>query len=193
MKTGWFLFLSFVLVLPAAAHDGPPYPIFDDERVGGMLLSIWTDPDVGEGTFYYYLDPDRRGGAAQHDPADIRIEAVSQSKLNGETVRGFGQPAKARDPFQQIGTLTFSHQGAWSTRFLVRDASEQDALLAELEYELDVTPPGLGPIELTWFAIPFLALGAIWIRVLLAKRAITAAYDRRGETSPSQPPSPFET
>jgi hypothetical protein len=31
---------------PTAAHDGPAFPIFADESISGLRLSLWIDPDV---------------------------------------------------------------------------------------------------------------------------------------------------
>ena len=156
-----------LLAQPARAHDGPPYPIFVDESVAGWTLSIWTDPDVGTGTFYYYVEP-----PAGRTPADVSIEAVSvpQDGLAPE-VRGLSEAAESGEPFQQIGTLEFAHRGIWDTRFLVHEGAGDGPLLGELLWPLDVTPPGLGAFDLLWFALPFLALGLLWLKALMAQLA----------------------
>ncbi|HEX2163472.1 MAG TPA: hypothetical protein VHM02_05945, partial [Thermoanaerobaculia bacterium] len=45
-------FAAVLAALPAAAHEGPPYPIVVDRPAGPVLLSVWADPDVGTGTFH---------------------------------------------------------------------------------------------------------------------------------------------
>ncbi|MEZ6015987.1 MAG: hypothetical protein R3F49_12785 [Planctomycetota bacterium] len=152
-----------LLVLPAAAHDGPPYPILVDEPVAGIEVSVWADPDVGEGTFYYYIDK---------APGDVAI-AVEATALDPSAVvtRGESQLAPAHAPYQLIGTVAFTHRGPWRARFLVTAPSGT----GELVYDIDVTPPGLGPIELVWYAIPFLAAAALWLRIFLARKAIVHA------------------
>ena len=156
---------------PAArAHDGPPYPILVDERVGDWTLSVWADPDVGEGTFFYYVD--HAAGAA---PEELRIRVISEplDKTSG-TVVGESVASEPGEPFQQIGTLPFDHRGLWATRFELHPRDRRDEVLGTLTFELDVTPPGLGAIDILWFAFPFLVVGGLWLRVLLAQRA----YDR---------------
>lgn len=165
----------------AIAHDGPPYPIFVDEPFDDWKVSIWTDPDVGTGTFYYYVEaPDG------HSPTEL-VFHVSSRPLDGLSGASTGDsvPAEPDEPFQSIGELEFSHRGTWETRFelLLTDEGARRPL-GTLDYELDVTPPGLGAVNLLWFALPFLAIGALWWRGLMAQRA----HDR-SEARASSPPS----
>src|SRR5215510_2386869 len=44
--------LLVCLSAPVQAHDGPPFPLIVDQRVGPWTISVWTDPDVGTGTFF---------------------------------------------------------------------------------------------------------------------------------------------
>jgi len=164
----------------AAAHDGPPYPIFVDEPLGGWTVSVWTDPDVGTGTFYYYLEPPP--GA---DPDSVRIE-VSAFPSDDPTARveGLSVPAEPGEPFQQFGTLDFHHRETWPTHFVLRATDDPARVLGELGWDLEVTPPGLGTVDILWFAFPFLALGAIWLRALLAQ----LAHDRAQQPSTNELP-----
>ena len=41
----------------AAAHEGPPYPVLVDQRVGPRLVSLWGDPDIGTATFFVVIEP----------------------------------------------------------------------------------------------------------------------------------------
>ncbi len=167
--------LLFTALAPrATAHDGPPYPIFVDEKIGAFTLSIWTDPDVGTGTFFYYIEaPD--GVTSDH----IRIQAsATPVDETSPAVTGSSELSEPGEPFQQIGTLEFDHRGQWSTRFEIRttdptgsSSTAPELSIGSLHFALDVTPPGLGAIDLLWFALPFLMLGGIWLRVLLAQRA----------------------
>jgi hypothetical protein len=166
-----------LLASPAAAHDGPPYPIFVDEAVGDWTLSVWADPDVGTGTFYYYVT-----APAGHAADELTVEAIAvpadatTAEVTGESVR-----AEPGEPFQLIGTLAFDHRGTWHTRFVVRAGG---ALRGELACDLAVTPPGLGTFDLLWFSFPFLVIGGLWLRVLLAQRA----HDRANAPSHSTTP-----
>ena len=163
----------------AAAHKGPPYPIFVDQVFDGWKLSIWVDPDVGTGTFYYYIDP-----PAGHSCDEVCVD-VASTPGDGTCpgVSGTSVPARAKDAFQQIDVLKFHHRDTWPTHFTFRPRAPGAAPLGELDWDLDVTPPGLGAFGIIWFALPFAAVGGLWLRALLAQRA----YDR---ANPVNPPSP---
>jgi hypothetical protein len=54
----------------ADAHEGPPYPILVDKTLGPCVVSVWADPDVGTGTFFFILEPTPGGRL----PDDVRVE-----------------------------------------------------------------------------------------------------------------------
>ena len=71
----WRKLVSVVVLLllassPLGAHNGPPFPIISDKRVGPVVVSLWTHPDVGTGLFYVIVDPPPGGTI----PADLKIE-----------------------------------------------------------------------------------------------------------------------
>ena len=54
----WFLsVLGLMLPTTAKAHNGPPFPIIENRRVGPCVISLWTHPDVGTGAFFVFVDP----------------------------------------------------------------------------------------------------------------------------------------
>ena len=76
MKTGlvgrmsaWFAVVLGSL-LPARAHNGPPFPIIENQKVGPCIISLWTHPDVGTGTFFVLVDP----LPGSRMPDDLKIE-----------------------------------------------------------------------------------------------------------------------
>src|SRR5262245_54514605 len=60
----------------ARAHEGPPYPIVQDKAVGPYLVSIWTDPDVGQASFYVLVN----GPPGRTIPKDLRVQLGVQPK-----------------------------------------------------------------------------------------------------------------
>lgn len=170
--------LLFLFAPRALAHDGPPYPIFVDENIADWTVSVWADPDVGTGTFYYYLTAPRG-----HKTDEVIVRAIS-SPEDGKSpeVAGESEAAKPTEPFQQIGKLQFHHRGYWTTRLVFERTGEEGAPLGELTYRLNVTPPGLGKVNLLWFSFPFILIGGLWLRTLLAQRA-----HERAATVPTSP------
>jgi hypothetical protein len=65
-----------LLLAPTAAmaHDGPPFPIVVDQKVGPCVISVWTDPDVGTGTFFVIVEAPPGGEV----PADLKVQVSVQ-------------------------------------------------------------------------------------------------------------------
>src|SRR5271163_4860934 len=63
-------FLAILIVPGAAAHNGPPFPIITDRRVGTCIVSLWAHPDIGTGTFYVMVDAVPGGSI----PKDLKIQ-----------------------------------------------------------------------------------------------------------------------
>ena len=61
--------LAFV-AMRARAHNGPPFPIIENHTVGPCIISLWTHPDVGTGTFFVFVQP--LPGATV--PKDLKIQ-----------------------------------------------------------------------------------------------------------------------
>ena len=58
------------LPVPARAHNGPPFPIIENQKVGPCMISLWTHPDVGTGTFFV----SGRSAAGQQVPDDLKSQ-----------------------------------------------------------------------------------------------------------------------
>ncbi len=166
--------LATVLLAPlAAAHDGPPYPILVDGSVGGRTLSVWADPDVGEGTFYLYL-PDEED--APQPELSVRIHVRPLDGGPGETTVDAAR-APAGRPYQRTALVDFPRRGTWSVRVALESPAGEDGVALDVE----VTPPGFGKLDLLWFTAPFLLLGFVWLKVFLRRRS-----HERGAGDPSR-------
>ena len=64
------LSLLLAAVSQAGAHNGPPFAIVMDRKVGPCIISVWAHPDVGVGTFYVIVDPPPGGTI----PKDLKVE-----------------------------------------------------------------------------------------------------------------------
>ncbi len=151
-----------LLARPAAAHDGPPYPILVDEPILGAKLSVWADPDVGVGTFYLYFEDAEDG----FSPPPIRVGVRPLDEQREERSFEAAVPGE-KAPYGRIAEVEFDHRGPWRVRFLLDETPGQ----RELALDVDVTPPGLGAFNLIWFLSPFLAVGLLWAKVVLSKRS----------------------
>src|SRR5580693_6457804 len=66
--------LSLGASAAAWAHIGPPYPIMQDRKIGPMTVTVWSNPDVGLGSFYIIIDPPK--GASV--PGDMKVQVAVQ-------------------------------------------------------------------------------------------------------------------
>jgi hypothetical protein len=166
--TVWRKFLSLVVVVlvassPLGAHNGPPFPIISDKRVGPVVVSLWTHPDVGTGLFYVIVEPPP-GGAI---PADLKIE-IGVRPATGRLAEAI-YPTQMEHLGGQVEFRTeaqFDQQELWHVRMIVKSSAGDGEASADVE----VTPPGYGRWDLLLFSLPFLGMGFLWFRVMMRKR-----------------------
>jgi hypothetical protein len=166
--TAWGKLLSVVMLLliassPLGAHNGPPFPIISDKRVGPVVVSLWTHPDVGTGLFYVIVDPPP-GGAI---PADLKIE-IGVRPVTGRLAEAI-YPTQLENLHGQVQYRTeaeFDAQELWHVRLIVKSTQGDGEASADVE----VTPPGLGRWDLLMFSLPFLGVGFLWFQVIMRKR-----------------------
>ena len=156
----WLLLL---LALPLAAHNGPPFPIIVDRPVGPVVISLWTHPDVGIGTFFVIVTAPE-GGAI---PDDLKFDiAVQPATGRLAEARYSMQRESLRGQLQYSASVSFDAEELWNVRVFV--ASAKGA--GETSTSVEVTPPGLGRWDLLFFSAPFLVIGFLWFRALSRRR-----------------------
>ena len=165
-KLGSLLLTAGLLLAVGAtafAHEGPPYPIIVDKTLGPCVLSVWSDPDVGTGTFFFILEPPPGGRL----PDDIRIE-IGVRPASGrlpEAVYAAGREDQGgRVQFKAL--VPFDAEERWHVRVHIQSAQGG----GEAETDVDVTPPGYGRWDLLIYLLPFAAVGALWLRALIKRR-----------------------
>src|SRR5262249_14244917 len=55
--SGLIAWVVLLLPVPAHAHNGPPFPIIENRKIGSCTVALWTHPDVGTVTFFVLVDP----------------------------------------------------------------------------------------------------------------------------------------
>lgn len=147
----------------ASAHDGPPYPILVDRPVGSMIFSVWADPDVGEGTFFLIFEP----APGEKLPADVRASVWVQPigrALPEKEYASTPQQSSSGD-LRRTAIAHFDDVGPWRTRFVI----ESERGRGEVETDVDVTPPGGGPLSMLWYAAPFALIALLWLKAVLVR------------------------
>jgi hypothetical protein len=161
------LLLSAGLLLASsarvAAHEGPPYPIIVDKTVGPCVLSVWSDPDVGTGTFFFTLEPTPGGRLPDDLRVDIGVQPVS-GRLPEAVYAAEREDQNGRVQFKAL--VPFDAEELWRVR--VRLQSSQGG--GETTTDVEVTPPGYGRWDLLIYLLPFAAVGFLWLRAIIKGR-----------------------
>src|SRR5450432_2454817 len=153
-----------LLLLPARAHNGPPFPIIENQKVGPCVVSLWTHPDVGTGTFFVLVDP--LPGSKIPDDLKIGIGVQPESGRLHEVV----YTAARDDTRGQIEYKTlaeFDRDEFWRIRLVLKSSQGSGEAFSRVE----ATPPGFGRWDLLLYLLPFLAVGFLWFRGITRTRS----------------------
>jgi hypothetical protein len=165
------LFAAAVLCFEVVghAHSGPPYPIVSNRIAGAYSISIWTDPDTTDdgrpaGQFWVMLAP---ADAAKAIPAGTQATvAIRPLDRQGLTHTERATPVSGAVTNQFVALL-MDHEGPFGVRIAI------DGPLGHVEVESQVNATyDLRPARwlIALYLFPFLALGALWVKVLLRRR-----------------------
>jgi hypothetical protein len=159
------LLLAFLLgALPGYGHSGPPFPILVDQRVGPYVASVWTDPDIGTGTFFVILEAPKGGSLPAKAAVRIGVQPVSKRLPE---VFYEAEPQSVKEGARYFTKVKFDKGGMWHTRVLI-DGSE-------LRADVEPTPDGIiGPFASLVYALPFVGIGFLWIKAALRRRSPAA-------------------
>jgi hypothetical protein len=157
LSIGLLFVLSLLLPGPASAHNGPPFPIIENKKVGPCIVALWTHPDVGTGAFYVFIEP----VSGSTVPNDLKIE-IGVQPLTGRLpeVLYAAERVKSHGPLQYNAQAGFDRQELWRVRLVVQ--SSQGG--GEATTQVEVTPPGFGRWDLLLYLLPFLLVAFLWFR-----------------------------
>lgn len=150
---------------PSGAHEGPPFPLLVDQVVGPYLVSVWTDPDIGIGTFFVLMSP-RVEGTELVPPTSVRVGVTPVSGRLPEAMYG-ARRERTRTGARYMAEVEFDQGEFWDVRVVI----ESPAGGGELDATVEATPDGsIGPIGLLVYAFPFALVGFLWWRAAAARR-----------------------
>ncbi|HVN93224.1 MAG TPA: hypothetical protein VMT38_05995, partial [Terracidiphilus sp.] len=76
LRVMFAVILAACVCRPMWAHIGPPYPIIQNQKIGPFNVEVWSNPDVGTGSFYIIVDPPK--GSGIQVPADMKVQVSVQ-------------------------------------------------------------------------------------------------------------------
>ena len=149
--------LLATMCAPAFAHNGPPFPIIENQKVGPCVISLWTHPDIGTGTFFVIVDP-LPGNSV---PSDLKVKIGVQPE-SGRLPEVL-YDADRDDNRGQVDYKTavqFDRDEFWRVRLVLESSQGRGEAFSRVE----ATPVGFGRWDLLFFLLPFLAVGFLWFR-----------------------------
>jgi hypothetical protein len=141
----------------ASAHNGPPFPIVENKKVGPCIVALWTHPDVGLGAFYVFVEP--APGASL--PNDLKIKIGVQPVTDRLPEKFYdAQRVESHGQVQYNAQAEFDRQELWRVH-LVLESSQGGG---DATSQVEVTPPGFGRWDLLLYLLPFLFVAFLWFR-----------------------------
>ena len=156
--------LGLLLPMPAKAHNGPPFPIIENRRVGPCMISLWTHPDVGTGAFFIFVEP-IPGGAV---PGDLKVQ-VGVRPESGRLPEVVYTAAQVNNggQLQYKALVEFDRDEFWRVRLILESSQGQGEEFSRVE----ATPVGFGKWDLLFYLLPFLAVAFLWLRGMSRQRS----------------------
>ncbi len=153
-----------------AAHDGPPFPIVSNQIAGPYAISVWADPDTtddGTAGGQFWVTLAASGGAKTVPAGTIATVLIRPLDRNGPPREGQAAPLSG-DAGRQFVALVLDHEGRFAVRVTVDGPSGRGQVESQVDATYDLRPP---PGLLLVYLMPFVAVGALWVKVLLRRRA----------------------
>ena len=156
---GGMLGLALMLLVPALAraHNGPPFPIVENQKVGPCVIALWTHPDVGTGTFFVIVDPPPGGSV----PGDLKIKIGVQPESGRLSEALYDlERDDTRGQVQYKTLVQFDRDEFWRVRLVLESAQGRGEVFSRVE----ATPTGFGRWDLLFFLLPFVAVVLLFFR-----------------------------
>jgi hypothetical protein len=143
----------------AFAHNGPPFPIIENRPVGPVIISVWTNPDVGTGSFFVLIDPLAGGKIPSDLKVDVAVQPLS-GRLPEKAYAAWRENLRGQVEYKTL--VPFDAQEMWRVRVTLSSAEGSGEAVTNVE----VTPPGLGKWDLLLYLLPFLGVGFLWFKAV---------------------------
>ena len=154
------------------AHIGPPYPIMQDRKIGPLKVEVWSNPDVGTGSFFIVIDPAKGGSVPSDMKVQVTVQPVS-GRLPKKTYDAWRD--KLRDRVEFKAEALFDKEETWK----VEVALSSKEISGETDTNVEVTPALLGRWDLLLFLLPFLGVGFLWFKAVTTRRRYRRSREKK--------------
>lgn len=173
VSVGLLVALLLMLPMPADAHNGPPFPIIENKKIGPCIVALWTHPDVGTGAFYVFVEP----APGSTLPSDLKIK-IGVQPLTGRLPEKFYEAGrvKSHGPVEYNAQADFDRQELWRVHLVIQSSQGGGDATTQVE----VTPPGFGRWDLLLYLLPFLIVAFLWFHGIVRMKRRKKARVRDG-------------
>ena len=154
--------IVLLLAQATSAHEGPPFPLFVDQKVDRYVVSLWTDPDVGDALFFVIVNAQPPAQL----PPDLQVQ-IGVQPASGRLPEAFyaGTRESVSGQVQFRSLVHFDAEELWRVRVRLQSSTGNTETVATVE----ATPPGYGRWDLLVYLLPFLAVGVLWAVAMIRK------------------------
>jgi len=142
--------------------------------IGDLTIAVWSNPDVGTGSFFVVVDPPK----GKSVPADLKVRIIVKPVSGRLPEKGYDAwRDKLRNRVEFKADVPFDKEETWHVRVVLSYAKT----IGEADTNVEVTPGLLGRWDLLLFLLPFLGVGVLWFKAMSTKYRHARA--RRGNIS----------
>jgi hypothetical protein len=159
-----------VTCAPLFAHNGPPFPVVTDRTVGNYVISLWADPDASDdgdkdGRFWVVVIPAAKGATL---PADTVVKIAIWPIEHREAIRTENAQSDDREPTRRLAAFAIDHEGKYGVRAIITGSLGPADIDSVVDAEYDARPR---PFLIAVFALPFVLIGFVYLKLLVRRRA----------------------
>jgi hypothetical protein len=134
--------------------------LFVDQKIDPYVVSVWTDPDVGDALFFVVVS------SAAQLPGDLRVQ-IGVQPVSGRLPEAFysGERENVQGQVQYRAQVHFDAEEMWRVRVRLESAQGNAETIATVA----ATPPGYGRWDLLVYLLPFLGVGVLWAIAMVRK------------------------
>jgi len=134
----------------------------ENRKVGPLTIAVWSNPDVGNGSFFVIIDPPQGSTV----PTDMKVQVAVQPVSGRLPEKAYGAwREKLIDRVEFKTVVPFDKEETWRIRVLISSSQ----VSGEADTNVEVTPALLGRWDLLLFLLPFLGVGFLWFKAVRTK------------------------
>ena len=176
-RAAWVFSVAALLATFAGttlAHSGPPFPIVSDKLAGPYRVSVWSDPDTTDdgsaaGQFWVTMELADGSPLPRDTYAVVGIRPLDRStRTPSSALVDEGRTSPVRGNYgNQFVALRMDHEGPFAVHATITGPRGSGEVDATVEATYDLRPARW---LLALYVMPFLAVGFLWVKLLVHRR-----------------------